>query len=86
MLVAAKVAPTPFCADARGERSCLRSFLLDLAGTLAVTSMGMGWSCVAGIKRWHLRRRPGWRCFRRKPCANLVGNDDGDAFGRRFPS
>ena len=29
----------------------------------------MGWSCVAGIKRWHLRGRPGWGCFRRKPCA-----------------
>ena len=57
--MAAQVALTPFCADARDERLCLRSFLLDLAGTLAVTSMGMGWSCVAGIKRWHLRRRPG---------------------------
>ncbi|XBJ08221.1 hypothetical protein VPH35_013580 [Triticum aestivum] len=25
-------------------------------------------------------------CFRRKPCVDLVGNDDGAAFGRRFPS
>ena len=29
--------------------------------------------------------RSGVRCFRRKPCADLVGIDDGDALGRRFP-
>lgn len=25
-------------------------------------------------------------CFRRKPCVDLTGDYDGDAFGRRFPS
>lgn len=63
--------------------------LLDLVRTLAAVRKGMVRSHahgLAGLDSQHGAGRTGMRSLRRKPSADLIGSDDGDAFGRRFSS
>lgn len=60
--------------------------MLVLVGTLAVDWQEGGEVSGCRAHRSASTEMTGTGCFRRKPCVDLVGNDDGDAFERRFPS